>query len=69
MDTDSFIVQEETEDIYEVTTKNFEKRLDTLNYASKMKKTKNTINLMKDDFDRKIIKKSRIVESRIKTYI
>ena len=68
MDTDSFIVQEETEDIYEVTTKNFEKRLDTLNYASKMKKTKNTINLMKDDFDRKIIKKSRIVESRIKTY-
>ena len=69
MDTDSFIVQKETEDIYEVTTKNFEKRLDTLNYASKMKKTKNTINLMKDDFDRKIIKKSRIVESRIKTYI
>ena len=68
MDTDSFIVQEETEDIYEVTTKNFEKRLDTLNYASKMKKPKNTINLIKDDFDRKIIKKSRIVESRIKTY-
>ena len=68
MDTDSFIVQEETEDIYEVTTKNFEKRLDTRNYASKMKKTKNTINLIKDDFDRKIIKKSRIVESRIKTY-
>ena len=68
MDTDSFIVQEETEAIYEVTTKNFEKRLDTLNYASKMKKTKNTINLIKDDFDRKIIKKSRIVESRIKTY-
>ena len=32
MDTDSFIVHLETEDIYEVTAKNFEKRLDTLNY-------------------------------------
>ena len=35
MDTDSFIVHVETEDIYEVTAKNFEKRLDTLNYDLK----------------------------------
>ena len=35
MDRDSFIVLVETEDIYEVTAKNFEKRLDTLSYDLK----------------------------------
>ena len=60
MDTDSFIFQVETEDVYKVVAKDVEKRFDTSNYELERPlpkgKNKKVIGLIKDKLAEKIMK-------------
>ena len=70
MDTDSFIMHIKTEDFYEDTTNDVEKRFDTSNYEVNrplpMGKNKKVIGLMKDELGGKIM--TEFVALRPKTY-
>ena len=59
MDTDSFIFQVETEDVYKVVAKDVEKRFDTSNYELERPlpkgKNKKVIGLIKDKLAEKIM--------------
>ena len=70
MDTDSFIMHIKTEDFYEDTTNDAEKRFDTSNYEVNrplpMGKNKKGIGLMKDELGGKIM--TEFVALRPKTY-
>ena len=71
MDTDSFIFQVETEDVYKVVAKDVEKRFDTSNYELERPlpkgKNKKVIGLIKDKLAEKIMKE--FVWLRAKTCI
>ena len=60
MDTDSFIFQVKTEDVYKVVPKDVEKRFDTSNYQLERPlpkgKNKKVIGLIKDKLAEKIMK-------------
>ena len=70
MDTDSFIIHIQTEDLYEDIADDVEKRFDTSNYNSKRplptEKKKEVFILMKDELGEKIM--IRFVGLRPKTY-
>ena len=72
MDTDSFIINIETEDFYEDIASDIERWFDTSNYDEKDKrplpigKNKNVIEKFEDELGRKIMKE--FVALRAKTY-
>ena len=71
MDTDSFIINIKTEDVYEDIADDVEKRFDTSNYEMNrplpIGKNKKVIGLMKDELGGKIMTES--VAFRPKTYL
>ena len=69
MDTDSFIINFKTEDVYEDIAHDVEKRLDTSNYEVNRplptKKNKNVIGLIKDELGGKIITDLLLLDQNI----
>ena len=73
MDTDSFIIQIKTEDIYEDIADDVEKRFDTSNYEIDrplpIGKNKKVIGLMKDELGGKIMAEFAALRPRTYSYL
>ena len=73
MDTDSFVINIKTEDLYEDIADDVEKRFDTSNYEVNRplstEKNKKVIGLMKDELGRKIMNVFAALRPKIYSYL